>query len=208
MRRAVGLDPSFSVLDRGDAADLMDVAAARARLFEGGKALSAQGHVPRHLFAPRQHAAAARRNARRAVPVVRGVGDELTRLYRAYVERKLANQALDYDDLLLYWHAMMADERARGRDRRRSSTTSSWTSTRTRTCCRRRSCKRLRPERRRRDRRRRRRAGDLFVSRGDRREHPRLSSAVRSGKRPRRLRSSRSKRTTARRRACSTPPTR
>ena len=35
--------------------------------------------------------------------------DELTRLYRAYVERKLANQALDYDDLLLYWHAMMQD---------------------------------------------------------------------------------------------------
>ena len=32
-------------------------------------------------------------------------------LYRAYVEKKLANQALDYDDLLLYWHAMMGDER-------------------------------------------------------------------------------------------------
>src|SRR5438874_1216022 len=37
--------------------------------------------------------------------------DELTRLYRSYVERKLANQALDYDDLLLYWHAMLGDER-------------------------------------------------------------------------------------------------
>ena len=36
---------------------------------------------------------------------------ELTRLYRAYVEKKLANQALDYDDLLLYWHAMMSDDR-------------------------------------------------------------------------------------------------
>src|SRR4029079_9878930 len=24
--------------------------------------------------------------------------------------RKLSNQALDYDDLLLYWHAMMCDE--------------------------------------------------------------------------------------------------
>ena len=34
---------------------------------------------------------------------------ELTGLYRAYVEKKLANQALDYDDLLLYWHAMTAD---------------------------------------------------------------------------------------------------
>src|SRR5262245_28231548 len=35
---------------------------------------------------------------------------ELTRLCRAYVERKLAIQALDYDDLLLYGHAMVADE--------------------------------------------------------------------------------------------------
>src|SRR5207248_2670200 len=37
--------------------------------------------------------------------------EELPRLYRSYVERKLANQALDYDDLLLYWHAMLGDER-------------------------------------------------------------------------------------------------
>jgi DNA helicase-2/ATP-dependent DNA helicase PcrA len=37
--------------------------------------------------------------------------DELTRLYRGYVEKKLANQALDYDDLLLYWHAAMSDRR-------------------------------------------------------------------------------------------------
>src|SRR5207247_7922724 len=36
--------------------------------------------------------------------------EELTRLYRAYVARKLDNQALDYDDLLLYWHAMLGDE--------------------------------------------------------------------------------------------------
>ena len=44
--------------------------------------------------------------------------EELTGLYRAYVERKLANQALDYDDLLLYWHAMAAGRGARARDRR------------------------------------------------------------------------------------------
>jgi DNA helicase II / ATP-dependent DNA helicase PcrA len=35
--------------------------------------------------------------------------EPLTRLFRQYVERKLANAALDYDDLLLYWHAMMGD---------------------------------------------------------------------------------------------------
>ena len=35
---------------------------------------------------------------------------ELNGLFRDYVERKLNNQSLDYDDLLLYWHAMMQDE--------------------------------------------------------------------------------------------------
>ena len=53
----VGLDASFSVLDRGDAADLMDVVRHELRLFESGEALSAQGHLPRDLFASRQHAA-------------------------------------------------------------------------------------------------------------------------------------------------------
>ena len=42
---------------------------------------------------------------------MRGVGSAAHPLYRAYVDKKLANQALDYDDLLLYWHAMMSDER-------------------------------------------------------------------------------------------------
>ena len=46
---------------------------------------------------------------RDAFPVVRGMGRGTEAPVRAYVERKLDNQALDYDDLLLYWHAMMAD---------------------------------------------------------------------------------------------------
>ena len=32
---------------------------------------------------------------------------DLTRLYREYVARKQKNRVLDFDDLLLYWHAMM-----------------------------------------------------------------------------------------------------
>src|SRR4029077_19834106 len=36
---------------------------------------------------------------------------ELTQLYRAYVEQKQHASLLDYDDLLLYWHGMMAEPR-------------------------------------------------------------------------------------------------
>ena len=34
---------------------------------------------------------------------------ELKKLFGCYVEKKLDNHSLDYDDLLLYWHAMMED---------------------------------------------------------------------------------------------------
>src|SRR4029077_16115728 len=35
--------------------------------------------------------------------------DALSGLFKDYVEKKLATHALDYDDLLLYWHAMSSD---------------------------------------------------------------------------------------------------
>ena len=41
--------------------------------------------------------------------MVRGWHDELKQLFRRYVEMKLAQQVLDFDDLLLYWHALMQD---------------------------------------------------------------------------------------------------
>jgi DNA helicase-2/ATP-dependent DNA helicase PcrA len=33
------------------------------------------------------------------------------KLLRGYVERKSQYRVLDFDDLLLYWHAMMGEER-------------------------------------------------------------------------------------------------
>ena len=47
--------------------------------------------------------------------MVRRMGSELTRLFRAYVETKLAQQVLDYDDLLLYWHVLMQRAAPRAR---------------------------------------------------------------------------------------------
>ena len=105
----VGLDASFSVLDRGDAADLMDVVRHELHFSKAEK------RFPRKdvCLAIYSH----RVNTQRALTETLASGypwcaeweEELTRLYRAYVERKLANQALDYDDLLLYWHAMVQD---------------------------------------------------------------------------------------------------
>jgi DNA helicase II / ATP-dependent DNA helicase PcrA len=107
----LGLDERFSVLDRGDAADLMDVVRHELGLSRTEK------RFPRKdtclaIYSHRvntQGALAATLEA--AFPWCAEWEAELARLCRAYVEKKLASQALDYDDLLLYWHAMMADER-------------------------------------------------------------------------------------------------
>jgi ATP-dependent DNA helicase UvrD/PcrA len=107
----VGLEPSFSVLDRGDAADLMDV----ERHAQGLSGL--EKRFPRKdtclaIYSHRVNTQGAlKATLDTAFPWCADWEAELTRLFRAYVERKLANQALDYDDLLLYWHAMLADAR-------------------------------------------------------------------------------------------------
>jgi DNA helicase II / ATP-dependent DNA helicase PcrA len=106
---SVGLEPSFSVLDRGDAADLMDVVRHELRFSQADK------RFPRKdtclaIYSHRVNTQGELGDTLETLfPWCVEWQDELTRLYRAYVEKKLANQALDYDDLLLYWHAMMSE---------------------------------------------------------------------------------------------------
>ncbi len=103
----LGLDPSFTVLDRADAADLMDV--VRHEL----------GFSAKDKRFPRKDACLAiysyRVNTRLTLkqtleeqyPWCREWEADLTRLYREYVGRKQKHRVLDFDDLLLYWHVMM-----------------------------------------------------------------------------------------------------
>jgi DNA helicase-2/ATP-dependent DNA helicase PcrA len=106
----VGLQPNFSVLDRGDAADLMDVVRHELGFSK------AERRFPRKdtclaIYSHRVNTQGALRDTLQAhFPWCAEWEAELTRLYRAYVERKLDNQALDYDDLLLYWNLMLEDE--------------------------------------------------------------------------------------------------
>ena len=103
----LGLDANFTVLDRADAADLMDV--VRHEL----------GFSAKDKRFPRKDACLAiysyRVNTRLSLkqtleeqfPWCREWEADLTRLYREYVARKQKNRVLDFDDLLLYWHVMM-----------------------------------------------------------------------------------------------------
>ena len=106
---AVGLTESFSVLDRGDAADLMDVVRHELGFSKTAKRFPRKDTCVA-IYSHRVNTQGTlEATLREAFPWCEEWGAELKRLFATYVERKLANQALDYDDLLLYWQVMMED---------------------------------------------------------------------------------------------------
>ncbi|HNP63800.1 MAG TPA: ATP-dependent helicase [Woeseiaceae bacterium] len=105
----LGLDPGFSVLDRGDAADIMDVVRHELKLTRTARrfpkkdtcltiysrCVNTQQSLPDVLTA--------------TFPWCVDWSDELSELFRHYVLRKQQSQSLDYDDLLLYWSHLVAE---------------------------------------------------------------------------------------------------
>ncbi|MEQ8860395.1 MAG: ATP-dependent helicase [Pseudomonadales bacterium] len=102
----LGLDPAFSVIDRGDAADLIDLQRQELGLAKQAK------RFPRKdtclgIYSHRVNTQGTLAETLEAeYPWCAEWGDELTRLFRGYVQAKQNQQLLDYDDLLLYWHLL------------------------------------------------------------------------------------------------------
>lgn len=105
----LGLDPGFSVLDRGDAADLMDVVRHRLKLASSAR------RFPRKdtCLAIYSRCVNGRRELGECLednwPWCAEWAAELTSLFRAYVEAKQETACLDYDDMLLYWCHLMSE---------------------------------------------------------------------------------------------------
>jgi DNA helicase-2/ATP-dependent DNA helicase PcrA len=105
----LGLTPGFSVLDRGDAADLMDVVRHRLDYSAGRR------RFPRKDTCLAIYSRTV--NSRRELGAVLEAAwpwcldweGELRNLFRAYADAKLESAALDYDDLLLYWCHLMSE---------------------------------------------------------------------------------------------------
>ena len=136
----IGLDPAFTIHDRSDSADLMNMVRHRlglsrteSRFPEKGTCLEIYSRVV-NACEPLETVLAS------SFPAWIGWAAELKRLFAGYVEAKQTAQVLDYDDLLLYWAEMLSDPDAAAAARGRASTMSSSTSIRTPTGCRRRSC--------------------------------------------------------------------
>jgi len=106
---AIGLSPQFTIHDRGDAEDLMGLVrqelglAATAKRFPlKGSCLAIYSRVVNSQL-PVDTVVSS------LYPWCLGWESELKQLFRAYVQAKQQQQALDYDDLLMYWQQMMAE---------------------------------------------------------------------------------------------------
>lgn len=105
----IGLNPAFTIHDREDSADLMNLVRHELGLADTGRRF------------PRKHTCLAIYSAvvntlaplaevlAQRYPWCVDFADDLKRLFGAYVEAKQAQHVLDYDDLLLYWSHMVEE---------------------------------------------------------------------------------------------------
>ncbi|NQT36952.1 MAG: ATP-dependent helicase [Planctomycetes bacterium] len=110
--QAIGLPPQFSIHDRSDSEDLLNVVRTELKLAKTDKRFPKKGTCT-DIYSRCV-------NSQKKLPRVLADGfpwcedwvEELKRLFDGYVDRKETSGVLDYDDLLLFWHALMADPQA------------------------------------------------------------------------------------------------
>ncbi|MEZ5487019.1 MAG: ATP-dependent helicase [Steroidobacteraceae bacterium] len=109
--RQLKLDPNFTILDRGDAADLIDSIREELGFARLDKRFPRKD-VCLAIYSHRVNTQSPlQATLEQQFPWCVGWAQELTQIFRTYVERKQQLALLDYDDLLLYWHAMMQEPR-------------------------------------------------------------------------------------------------
>lgn len=108
--KAVGLDENFTVLDQSDAEDLMNVVRHENGL--SGK----EKRFPRAATCLAIYSRCINSSdpldftLKKYFPWCEEWEKELKGLFKAYVDAKQARNVLDFDDLLLFWHHLLADE--------------------------------------------------------------------------------------------------
>ena len=105
----LGLDPGFSVLDRGDAADIMDVVRHELKLTRTARRFPKKDTCLAIYSRCVNTQTPLADTLEASYPWCSDWSDELSELFRHYVSRKQQSQSLDYDDLLLYWSHLVAE---------------------------------------------------------------------------------------------------
>jgi DNA helicase-2/ATP-dependent DNA helicase PcrA len=105
----IGLNPAFTIHDREDSADLMNLVRHERGLSKTESRFPAKGTCL-SIYSRCVNAETDLKEVLGAsFPWCAGWAAELKELFAAYVEAKQKHNVLDYDDLLLYWAQMMSE---------------------------------------------------------------------------------------------------
>ncbi|WP_293868333.1 ATP-dependent helicase [uncultured Alsobacter sp.] len=105
----IGLDPAFTIHDREDSADLMNLVRHELGFSSTEKRFPAKGTCLAIYSRVVNSGCTLGEALGQAFPWCAGWEAELKTLFGAYVGAKQRQNVLDYDDLLLYWAQMMAE---------------------------------------------------------------------------------------------------
>jgi DNA helicase-2/ATP-dependent DNA helicase PcrA len=106
---AIGLNPNFTIHDREDSADLMNLVRHEQGFSKTERRFPAKGTCLAIYSRCVNAEAPLEQVLDQSFPWCAGWTCELKQLFAAYVEAKQAQNVLDYNDLLLYWAQMMSD---------------------------------------------------------------------------------------------------
>lgn len=112
--KAIGLEPGFTIHDRADSEDLLNVVRSELGMAKTDRRFPKKGtclEIYSRCVNARQPLAEVLADR---FPWCEEWAEELGRLFDGYVDRKEATASLDYDDLLVYWHALLGDPQAGG----------------------------------------------------------------------------------------------
>ncbi|GLQ57062.1 DNA helicase [Devosia nitrariae] len=107
--REIGLDPAFTIHDREDSADLMNLVRHELALSSAASRFPTKGTclaIYSRVVNAQEDLAQVLKTV---FPWCAMWAEQLRSLFAAYVEAKQRQNVLDYDDLLLYWAGMMAE---------------------------------------------------------------------------------------------------
>ncbi|MDD4889623.1 MAG: ATP-dependent helicase [Phycisphaerae bacterium] len=108
--KAIDLDPGFTVIDQGDAEDLMNVVRYELHLADKAKRFPRKSTCLAIYSRTVNSSDPLDYTLKTYFPWCQEWGAELKQLFSAYVDAKGVRNVLDYDDLLLFWFHLLGDE--------------------------------------------------------------------------------------------------
>ncbi len=117
--RDLGMEPDFTILDRADSEDLMHLCRSELGLGRSSTRFPQKSTCVDIYSRCVNSATPLPEVLKTAFPWCKHAEEGLADLFGAYTDIKEAQQVLDYDDLLLFWHALLADPVAGERVRQR-----------------------------------------------------------------------------------------